>query len=137
MSWLSDLLAIAGGVAEKLAPAATTRISIAGATVTVGEIETATGSLTAFFSAMQAAVKTKNLEAGAELTIEELVAIAADLGLGEPFTGIAKSILPLLFGAFNQIAAEPLIPDGRGGFVTKTWADDPREQLNPDGSFKN
>ncbi len=86
---------------------------------------------------MQAAVKTKSLESGAELTIEELVTIAADLGLGEPFTGIAKSILPLVFGEFNQIAAEPLVAvdGGWGGFVTEAWAKDPNNQIDAGGNF--
>jgi hypothetical protein len=28
------------------------------------------------------------------------------------------------------------VDGGRGGFVSKAWAADPREQLNPDGTFK-
>lgn len=28
-----------------------------------------------------------------------------------------------------------ILPDGRGGFISKSWADDPRHWLNHDGSF--
>jgi hypothetical protein len=35
------------------------------------------------------------------------------------------------------IAAGVIVPDGRGGFVSAAWADDPRHALNPDGSFKD
>lgn len=34
------------------------------------------------------------------------------------------------------LAAGSLVPDGRGGIVTKAWAEDPRHALNPDGTFK-
>jgi hypothetical protein len=29
-----------------------------------------------------------------------------------------------------------IVPDGHGGLITKSWADDPRHALNPDGTFK-
>jgi hypothetical protein len=32
--------------------------------------------------------------------------------------------------------AGTIVSDGMGGFVTKTWANDPRHQLNQDGTFK-
>ena len=34
------------------------------------------------------------------------------------------------------LADGTIIADGRGGFVSREWAADPRHQLNPDGSFK-
>ena len=34
------------------------------------------------------------------------------------------------------VAAGYIVGDGQGGFVTKAWAEDPRHQLNADGSFK-
>jgi hypothetical protein len=34
------------------------------------------------------------------------------------------------------LADGSIIPDGQGGFVSKAWAEDPRHQLNPDGSFR-
>lgn len=34
------------------------------------------------------------------------------------------------------LANGTIIADGSGGFVSRAWADDPRHQLNPDGSFK-
>jgi hypothetical protein len=114
-------------------------MSIAGRIVTANQLETASGSLGTFFVAFYAAVKTKNFETGVEVTLEEAVTLAADLGLGEPFTSIAERILPLVFGEFNQIAAEPLIAvDGeRGGLVTQAWIDDPRHKLDAEGNFQN
>ncbi len=138
MSWLSDLIDTSLALAQKFVPA-NAKVEIAGTTVTADELMSATGSLGTFFSAFAAAVKAKSIETGAELSIEEIVSLAAALGFGEPFTGIAKMVLPLVFGAFNALAATPLVAvdGGWGGFVTEAWAKDPREQLNPDGSFKN
>ena len=34
------------------------------------------------------------------------------------------------------LADGSVIPDGQGGFVTTAWANDPRHQLNSDGTFK-
>ena len=53
---------------------------------------------------MATAIKTKNLEQGAETSIEEVATLAADLGFGGPFTGILKTVLPLLFAALNDPA---------------------------------
>jgi hypothetical protein len=138
MNWLSDFIALAVKIAGKLVPS-TTKIALGGTAVTALQLETATGSLATFFSTMSTAIKAKSLESGGEVAIEEAVTIAADLGLGEPITGIVAALLPDLFGALNQLGSEPLIPvaGGADGFVTKLWADDPRHQLNRDGSFRN
>ncbi len=125
-------------ITQKTVPTAA-KVMIAGTSVTAGEIETATGSLATFFTVFGQAIKTKNIEAGVEISVEEAVTLAADLGFGEPFTGIAKAILPLVFGEFNTIAAEPLIAidDGRGGYVTSDWMHDARHQIDSDGNFTN
>lgn len=142
MSWLGDALNIISGVAQKLAPSTKVTISIAGTTMTVGDIETATGSLGSFFTAMEAAIKAKNIETGTELTIEEAVTIASDLGLGQPWTGIASKLLPIAFADLNSFISSqgPLIPinGGAGGFVTEAWAKNPRMQIDPKtGDFVN
>jgi hypothetical protein len=57
---------------------------------------------------------------------------------------IAALALPILEFAIRDYMAKLhadvanglIIGDGRGGFVTKAWADDPRHALNPDGTFK-
>jgi hypothetical protein len=137
MNVFSDIVALAVKVAGRFVPAAT-KLTVAGTTVTALQLETATGSFAAFFSAMSAAIKSRSFTAETEIAIEEAVTIAADLGLGEPITGIVSTLLPYVFGELSKIAAEPLIPvaGGAGGFVTQEWADDRRHQLNPDGSFK-
>lgn len=124
-------------IAGKLVPPAT-KLTLAGTTVTALQLETVSGSLAAFFSSMSIAIKAKSYATEAEIAIEEAVVIAADLGLGEPITGVVSGLLPYVFSELNKIGSEPLIPvaGGAGGFVTKPWADDPRHQLNPDGSFK-
>jgi hypothetical protein len=137
MNWLSDIVTLAVKIAGKLVPSAM-KLEIAGRTVTALQLETATGSLAGFFSAMSAAIKTNSFEAESEVAVEEAVAIAADLGWGEPITSVVAALLPSLFGELNRIGSEALIPvaGGVGGFVTKQWAEDPRHQLNPDETFK-
>lgn len=44
-------------------------------------------------------------------------------------------IAPILVELLLKTGAN-LVPDGKGGFITKEWADNPRHQLNPDGTFK-
>ncbi len=137
MNVLSGIITWAVGIAGKLV-SPSTKLSLAGTTVTALQLETASGSFAAFFSAMSAAIKAKSFASEAEIAIEEALMIAADLGLGEPITGVVSALLPYVFGELNKIGSEPLIPvaGGMGGFVSKPWADDPRHQLNPDGSFK-
>ena len=51
--------------------------------------------------------------------------------------------MPLITGAIQGgiahmkagIAAGEILPDGQGGFVSKTWANDPRHAIGPDGNF--
>ncbi len=58
---------------------------------------------------------------------------------------IAALALPILESAIRDymtklragVTAGTVVHDGSGGFVTKAWADDPRHQLNPDGTFKD
>ncbi len=78
--------------------------------------------------------------------IDEAVTIITDLieagSLVNPALAAASPIIIGLikYGSMNLkagIAAGEIISDGRGGFVTKTWANNPRHQLNQDGSFKD
>lgn len=135
MNVLSDIITLAVKIAGRLVPS-TTKLALAGTTVTAGQFEAAAGSLATFFSSLSTAIKAKSF--ASEIAIEEAVVIASDLGLGEPITGIVSTLLPYVFGELNRIGSEPLIPvaGGAGGFVTKQWAEDPRHQLNPDESFK-
>jgi len=131
MSLLSSVISIFTRVGSMPA------IKIGADTITVDQLGAASDSLVALFSAISAAINQKNLEATAELTVEGVVSIAADLGLGEPWTGIAAKLLPIVFAEINSgTLTADLVPDGQGGFISKAWAEDPREQLNADGSFK-
>ncbi len=89
-----------------------------------------------FIGSFSAALKAKNYEASTELSIDEALSIAGDLGV--PYASLASALLPLVWPLINNEIAgfAHLLPDGRGGFVSKAWAEDPRHALNPDGSFK-
>lgn len=63
------------------------------------------------------------------------VAVAAN-DLRE-FATILTVIHALVSGALALGLFMGLVPDGRGGFVSKAWAADPRHQLNKDGTFKS
>jgi hypothetical protein len=138
MSLLSDLISVVSTALEKTIPLLP-KISIGGTTITVAQLETASGLFGSFFTEMRKAVQAKSFGQDAEIVIEDAVKIAADLGFGEPVTGIISALLPSIFDELNKCAAMPLIAveGGRGGFVTKDWAADPRHALRPDGSFKN
>lgn len=101
--------------------------------ITVGEVQHHAATL----SAMAAALLT-GLAAG---KYDNQVAFAEDM-LAEagvvfpPAAMVARGIEVFLF--INKMTAGrgPIMPDGRGGYVTQSWADDPRHQLNRDGNFK-
>lgn len=85
--------------------------TVAGQTITVAKMLAALGTTASFIPAMEAAVKAKNYELEAELSLYELVAIAAALGL--PYAGLAKILLPFLFVAANnapELFASAVIP---------------------------
>jgi hypothetical protein len=63
------------------------------------------------------------------------VAVAAN-DLRE-FATILTVVHALVSGAISLGLFNDLIPDGRGGFVSKSWAADPRHQLKPNGDFAN
>lgn len=63
----------------------------------------------------------------------------SDLGIVfPPAAALAQGIEVFMFidkmGGLGR--SGPVVPDGRGGWTSQSWADDPRHQLNPDGSFK-
>ena len=122
---------------ERFASKSTVLAQIEGLTVTAGGLEAGLGTVNGFISAFQAALKAKNYLTLSELTIEEAAAIAGDLGV--PYAGLAAALLPFVFALINKGVTDipNLVPDGRGGYVTKEWAANPRMQLNPDGSFKD
>ena len=67
------------------------------------------------------------------------------LGLASSFYPPLAAFTPSISGGVGTILTDlstkiksgDLIPDGRGGYVSKEWAADPRHQLNPDGTFKS
>jgi hypothetical protein len=81
-----------------------------------------------------------------EPQLEEAAAITIGaLKFAALFNPELAAAMPLITGAIQGgiahmkagIAAGEILPDGQGGFVSKTWANDPRHALNPDGSFKD
>jgi hypothetical protein len=91
--------------------------------------------------ALEAAWKSKDLQAelAAGLPIVEGVlkviglvfpqAVLAERGL-EIATPIIIAAVPILISLGSNLQ-----PDGQGGWVSKSWKDDPGHKLNPDGSF--
>jgi hypothetical protein len=71
------------------------------------------------FSTLAVAIQEKNYEAEFEIPIEDILAIVADLGIGQPVTGIATVILPYAFDELNRMLNQPLvvIDHGWGGIV--------------------
>lgn len=100
MSFLNSVFTALESLLSKV-PSSTVA-TVVGKSVTWSELEKSTQSIGSFFSAMSGAIKEKNLASEAEITVEEVVTIAADLGFGEPFTGILKVALPFVFGAVND-----------------------------------
>jgi hypothetical protein len=138
MSFLSSLTSGAFSFLQIFASKSTVVTTVDGVAITAGSIESGLGTVGGFIGAFSVAWKAKNYEAEAELSIDEALSVAADLGA--PYAGLGATVLPLLWPLINKGIADihlpPLVPDGRGGFVTQPWAADPREQLNPDGTFK-
>ena len=77
--------------------------------------------------------------------IDRTEAIMIDLlkigGTFYPPLALATPILTAIIKDYGVnlrtgLADGSVIPDGQGGFVTTAWANDPRHQLNRDGTFK-
>ncbi len=60
------------------------------------------------------------------------------LAMALPFVQpVIASVIRHWFASLRSgLVTGEILPDGQGGFVSKAWADDPRHQLNPDGTFK-
>lgn len=76
--------------------------------------------------------------------IDEAVTIITDLikigAIIYPPMAVASPILTSVVQAEAAnikagLASGNIIPDGKGGFVTKTWANDPRHAIGQDGNF--
>lgn len=139
MTILSTLASAAISLLERFTTKTTVIATVVGVSVTAGELEASAGSLAAFYTDLVAAIKAKNYVAATELSVQEAVVVAADFNA--PGAALAEQALPFAFSVINNglipyVAALVPVNGGAGGFVTKAWAADPREQLNPDGSFK-
>jgi hypothetical protein len=101
--------------------------------ITVGEVHAHAATL----SAMAAALLT-GLAAG---KYDPQVAFAermlSELGLVFPPAAMVEKGIEV-FLAINKMTAGrgPIVADGKGGYVTESWVDDPRHKLNPDGTFQ-
>lgn len=71
------------------------------------------------FSKLATAIDEKNYESEVEIPIEDIVSIVADLGLGQPITGVAAVLLPYAFDELNRMLNQPLVvlDHGWGGIV--------------------
>ena len=137
MSLVSTVASAAISVLERFVAKTTVVATVGGVSVTAGALEASAATLGAFFTGLEAALKAKNYVAATEISIDEAVVIASDIGI--PYAGIAVQVLPFVFGLVNAGLLPylaTLVPDGQGGWVTKAWVADPRLALNPDGSFK-
>lgn len=101
--------------------------------LTVGDVEQHAATLSAMAAALLAGL--------ASGKYDKQVAFAENMldGLGLVFPPAAMVEKGAeVFLLINKMTAGrgPVVADGRGGFVTQSWADDPRHKLNPDGSFQ-
>ena len=101
--------------------------------ITVGEVQAHAATLSAMAAALLqglAAGKYDRQVAFAERMLSELGLIFP------PAAMVEKGLEVFLF--INKMTAGrgPIVADGQGGYVTQSWVDDPRHQLNPDGTFK-
>jgi hypothetical protein len=71
--------------------------TIGSVTVSASTAANIVGSLGLSFGQLGAAIKAKNWSEAAEVTIDDILVFAADLGFGQPFTGIVAKLLPALF----------------------------------------
>lgn len=76
--------------------------TVDGVTVTAGSLETAAGTLSAFLAQWQAAIKARNYAVTAELTIDEGLLIAKDIGVGGIPVAVAAALLPFIFQNINN-----------------------------------
>jgi hypothetical protein len=93
MSLLSSLASGALSVLRIFASKSTVVSAVDGVAITAGSVESSLGTVGGFVSAFSAAWKAKNYEAEAELTIDEALTVASDLGA--PYAGLGAAILPV------------------------------------------
>jgi hypothetical protein len=93
--------------------------NIGGVAVTAPDAANIVGSLGLSFSQLSAAIRAKDWNDVAELTIDDVLIVAADIGLGQPFTGIAAKLLPILFAEGNKHLG--LTPDQAKLFPSANW----------------
>jgi hypothetical protein len=111
-------------------------LTIDGTTVSVASLLKSLGALeNVNWADVVKAVEQGNWEADI-VPIEDILRI---VGLFVPPVAIAEAdfeaIMPILQFIFTSVRSEPLV-NISGTWVTQSWIDNPRHQLNPDGSFK-
>jgi hypothetical protein len=101
--------------------------------LTVGDVEHHAATL----SAMAAALLTGLASGKYDKHVAFAENLLAELGLAFPPAAMVEKGVEV-FLLINKMTAGRghVVADGRGGFVTQSWADDPRHKLNPDGSFQ-
>jgi hypothetical protein len=101
--------------------------------LTVGDVEHHAATL----SAMAAALLTGLASGKYDKQVAFAENMLAELGLAFPPAAMVEKGVEV-FLLINKMTAGrgDVVADGRGGFVTQSWADDPRHKLNPDGSFQ-
>jgi len=101
--------------------------------LTVADVEQHAATLSAMAAALLAGLASGKYDK--HVAFAE--SILAELGLVFPPAAMVKKGVEV-FLLINKMTAGrgPVVADGRGGFVTQSWADDPRHKLNPDGSFQ-
>jgi hypothetical protein len=111
-------------------------LTIGGATISVASLLKSLSTLEHVdWADVVKAVEQGNWEADI-VPIEDILRI---VGLFVPPVAIAEAdfaaIMPILQFIFTSARSEPLV-NVNGTWVTQSWIDDPRHQLNSDGSFK-
>jgi len=101
--------------------------------LTVGDVQQHAATI----EAMAAALLTGLAQGKYDKQVAFAENMLTDLGLVFPPAAMVERGVEA-FLLINKMTAGrgPIGPDGRGGYVTQSWADDPRHQLSPDGTFK-
>lgn len=157
-SFLSGLVSVVLGGGKIAAKAASTigvtSVSVAGTKVSITAIIADLDMLSKidFDAALNpvdfASAKTFLMSQQFPADVVDIADLLGFLGLAIPPLAVASNYvryaavaisgvqMAIRVGSALDLFAD-LLPDGHGGYVSQSWIDDPRHQLNADGTFKN
>ncbi len=139
ISWFSPATAAVAKV-EKVVAAVPADISTG--ISDVSKVLAALAPISPDFVALEAAWKEKDLQAELAAGLPIVEAILKAISVVYPPAAVAEEGVAVVGGVLTVILpvliawAKTLQPDGRGGFISASWAADPANKINPDGTFE-